>query len=169
MKLVVITALLLAHTLAAAEPQGQLLVGAAIPVGGDDRRDTTLDLAGKGLWHFDVGAVGVAAHWSPILPAGADGLIDDHRLRFLVEGQMTVSADGSLAWILTSGVGVQLIHASQGVPGEQGGDWRADAVMEAGVCMAFTGWRFPPLLCLAVNVGLTTGDVDAVPLLGLRF
>lgn len=167
MKRAVVLAALLLPASAVAGPQGQLLVGSAIPLDGDDGTSGTLNIAGKALWHFETGAAGIAAHWQPFFDGSN---VRDQRVRLLAEGQVVLSDDGLLAWLLTGGVGAELTRVSSD-SNTSGGDnaWSTDVVGEAGVCLAFTGWRFPPLLCLAVNAGLTTGDVEAVPLLGLRF
>lgn len=159
-RMVVLATMLLAMPSAAiAEPQVQVLAGASIPLDGDDRSSGTLDLAGKGLWRIDTTAFGVAVHWAPFHE-------DGQRFRLQAELQSVLSDDGALAWILSIGIGAQFVQA---IVTDGPTSWDQDAVVEAGVCMAFTGWRFPPLLCLALNVGLTTGDVDAVPMVGLRF
>jgi hypothetical protein len=114
----------------------------------------------RALWRFDVGAAGLAVHWQPFYDGSN---VISQRVRLLGEGQVVLSDDHHLAWLLVGGVGVELVERYDSA------SWSADLTGDAGLCLAFTGWRVPPLLCVVMNVGLTTGDIDVAPLVGLSF
>jgi opacity protein-like surface antigen len=164
MKLAVVAAVLVASSAALADPQVQVLAGAAIPLDSNGNSSGTLDVVAKGLWRENRTSYGLALHWAPLYE-------DGQRFRLHAELQSVIADDGALAWMLLIGVGAEFLqsNSSDSVTTRGWDDWEQAPIAEAGVCMAFTGWRFPPLLCLALNIGLTTGNIEASPLVGLRF